>query len=364
MADTKKVQKQTAAYRLVADDNGYADHKFAWYSDDGTILTGKVPSLIQVGGVGLGKTTGERVGAYMCDGVEYTCSAAINDRMDIRNADYPTSVANRVLFNHGLTRFGLLGIPVRAALTLPIRDFFSDGGVINTALRTASAESLSKRNVEVVGCEAQPDVVSVQIYAEALSAWFDWAMTDTGDYSQDYIEMEETLGEVLVVDVGGSTTDLLSVQMINETGDGEMIINNGKSGTEKVGVIDAKAKLEELIRKKMQSEGIEGISGHGSTFPSHWLERVLSTGKASYSGRTWDFTEERDTACRGVAERISGFIKTRVGSTATYQSILVVGGGAIVFRKWLELLLPNADFKDEFANARGLLKFMNSQQQV
>jgi plasmid segregation protein ParM len=45
----------------------------------------------------------------------------------------------------------------------------------------------------------------------------------------------------------------------------------------------------------------------------------------------------------------------------SYYAIVVVGGGAIVFKEHLQRLLPNAVFSDEFANARGLLKYLIAQ---
>lgn len=186
---------------------------------------------------------------------------------------------------------------------------------------------------------------------------------EAGELSDGYHEMCDLQGEVLVADIGGSTTDLASLQMINDNFEGEMIINHGKSGTEKVEVLDAKAKLDELVRKVMEAEGVGGVTGHSVTLPGHWLDRVLTKGQVSYGGRTWDFTSEREAACRGVAERITSYIKSTVGNPNNYYKILVVGGGAIVFRPWLEKILPNAVFKDEFANAQGLLKYLRSEVQ-
>jgi len=362
-ATVKKMKSVSTMPRLVANDNGYADHKLAWLDSDGRIMTAKIPACIQAGGQGLASADGKRIGAYEVDGVEYTCSAGVTTPMRLRNSDYPTSIANRVLFNHALARTGLLGMPIKAAVTLPFRDYFREDGSINEGLKDACRTNFEAGGVNVLGCEAQPLVQSVGVYAEALSAWFDWAFEDDGSLSVGYQEMCDSNGQVLVVDIGGSTSDLASLQMVNETYEGEMVINHSKSGTEKVGVLDAKAKLEELIREAMEKEGVTGMAGHGESFPAHWLDRVLSTGKGALAGRQWDFTSERDSACRAVAERINSFIKTVVGNPAMYMAIIVVGGGAIVFQDYLKSTLPNAVFKDEFANARGVLKFMRSQEQ-
>lgn len=351
-------QKTSKKPRLLANDNGYADHKLAWLSDNGTIMTLKVPTLIQVGGSGLASTSGDRKGAYKVNDVEYSCSAAISDPMKVRNADYPTSIANRVLFTHALVRAGLMGMPVKASVTLPFRDYYSHDGSMNEALKEACRANFMANDVEVVGCSAKPEVADVEVRAEALSAFMDWAMTDKFEWSAQYNELEEMLGEVLVVDIGGSTTDLVTLQILDEVDGPEMAINHNKSGTEKVGVLDAKSRLNELVVQKMQAKGVTGLSGHGAGLPAMWIEQALQRKQGVYAGAKWDVSEEIEVACRGVAERISNYIKTTVGSPQSYYAILVVGGGALVFRKWLEQMLPNAVFKDEFANARGLLKFM------
>ncbi|MDU4254477.1 ParM/StbA family protein [Pseudomonas sp.] len=356
MTTTATAKKSTnAKARLVANDNGYAAHKVAWIDNEGKIMTSKIPTLIQVGGTGGVTTlTGKSVGSYSVEGVEYHCSTLLNEPMNLRNADYPVSVANRVLFTHALAKFGLLGGPIRGAVTLPFRDYFKADGSINNALNEKTVENFMQGNVKVNGSPVQPEILSVRVCAEALSAWFDWAMNDDGTMSEAYEELQSRDGTMLVVDIGGSTTDIASLGLEN----GELLINQQRSGTEKVGVLDALGKLEELVQAKMAAEGEEGMSGHGSALPPKLLEQILEKGTCTYSSRNWDFTAERDTACNAVADRIVNAIKSKVGNPGEYYAILVVGGGAIVFLKWLKAMFKNAVFGDEFSNAKGALKYM------
>lgn len=360
---TNMKRSKSVMPRLVADDNGYADHKFAWLDTNGKIMTGKISTLIQVGGQGISTTDGRPVGSYLVDGdMEYTCSSAVSSPMQLRTADYPTSDANRVLFTHGLTRFSLLEMPVKAAVTLPFRDYFSSDGAADDKLKDACKANFERGNVHVVGSDAQPEIVSVDVYAEGLSALFDWAIDDDGQFTMGWNEMVDTNGEVLIVDIGGSTTDIVSLHMTNEPEEGDMIINHGKSGTERVGVLDARAALDELVRNTLSDEGVTGVSGHTGNLPSRIIERILATGTCTYAGKSWQFASERDSACRGVAQRINSYIKSIVSNPSAYMAILVVGGGSIVFKDWLDPILPNAIFMDEFANAKGVLKFMRSSQ--
>lgn len=353
-ATAKKNAASPVMPRLVANDNGYAAHKIAWIDTSGKILTMKVPAVIQAGGEGLATAHGGQIGSYKAEGSVYHCSTHVSSPMNLRNGDYPVSVANRVLFNHGLAKFGLLGMPVKAAVTLPFSDYYMRNGSINEALKERTIANFRDGKVEVIGSDAQPQVTEVHCFAEALSAWFDWAMNDDGTMTPAYGTLEDSDGEMLVVDIGGSTTDLASIGMESKS----LLINHQKSGTAKVGVLDAISELNKLVTAAFVAEGVQGLSGHDNDLPHKLLESIMQKGTCFHFGRDWDFTPQRDQACKTVAERIVAFIQSKVGNHGGYFTILVVGGGAIVFRKWIEALFNNAQFGDEFSNARGALKFM------
>jgi len=353
----KKNSASSPLTRLVADDNGYADHKLAWLDEGGNIMTLKVPSLIEPG-VTFGSAQGGREGAYAVEGQEFTCSSKVRKPLNLRTADYPFSVQNRVLFTHALARAGLLDTPVEVAVTLPFRDYFSEKGTINTELKEKSASNFIKNDVSLFDSAAKPLVKDVSVYAEALSAFFDWAMDDKGQLTQNYDELCDVEGEILIVDIGGSTTDLASIQISNEVSQGQMLINQAKSGTETIGVLDAKRKLEALMRQEMISEGMNMLEGHTGQLEENVIGRAFETGSVMYAQKRWDFSHARAQACQEVASRITRFINTKVGNPNAYFAILVVGGGAVVFRESLKQMFNNATFLDEFANAKGALKFL------
>lgn len=339
---------------LVADDNGYADHKFAWFGENQEILVGKIASMVQQGGQPLSDTNGKRIGAYAVSGQAFICSSAVNSPLDIRTADYPTSVPNRVLVNHGLRTFGLLGKPLALAVTLPFRDFYKEDGTIDNDLRSRTAVNFKQNDVEIIDVDSKAEITEVEVFAEAMSAWFDWAITDDGSMSKDYESMAEMIGKMLVVDIGGSTTDLACLQLV----DGVLAIDHSKSGSKKIGVLDAKEKLGELMRAEMQAKGVQGMTGHDSVVPQQLINLVMEKGKVHWAGHEWDFTAQRDKASEEVTDQISSYLKTRAGNTTQYFRILVVGGGALVFEKMLSRIFQNATFSDEFANARGALKYL------
>ncbi len=341
--------------RFVADDNGYAAHKIAWYDSDGVIRTIKVDSNISVGSAAFSNASGtEQVNAYSVDGVDYSCQGSQN-LIDLRNGEYPTSVHNRVLTTHALTKAGLLGQPIRLAVTLPFRDYFDSKGMLNEDLRNKTQANFSKSDVVVLGKKAQPEIKSCNVYAEALAGWFDWALDDQGNMRDEATAVKE---DMAVIDIGGSTTDICAVRLE----DGALLINNAASGTKKVGVLDARHALDSLIRERLVAEKVfEG--GHDNKVPSWFINMVLEKGHGNYYGKDWDMSDLRDIALKGNSEQIINFIKTTLGNLGHFEKIVIIGGGAIVFGEVLKRALPMAVFGNEFSNAIGAVKYLRGLQQ-
>jgi len=332
---------------LVANDNGYAAHKLAWFDENGVICTGKVETAIAMGHC-LTSTTGERVNAYSVGDTKYTCTNDSTQLVNLRHADYPLSPENRVIFTHALHRFGLVGNPIRASVTLPFRDYYNENGTINADLVKRVAANFSQNNVVSDSAGGQVlDVKGVQVTPEAISAWFDWAMNDDGSMNAKFAEMSDCDGSVLIIDIGGSTTDIVSVSMVDD----ELIIRNEKSSSEKLGVLDAMEALHASVKDRL------GMSGHEGKLTHKVQMQILKNGTHRMGGVQHDFTAERDAACANTSQEIINFIREQAGSTVEYFAIVFVGGGSVVFRKWMEEMMPNAEFIDEYANARGALKF-------
>lgn len=351
MSNARKANKP-ATFQFVADDNGYADHKFAWYDAASKIQVGKVPSRIVQGAALRAAAGGNAVDGYTTQGQTFTCAPRLRDPMNLRNGDYPTSAANRVLFAHGLNYFGLLGLPIRASVTLPFRDLFKPDGSVNMIMKEATIANFRDNPVEVIGSAIQPEILSVNVYAEAMCGYFDWLLTDDGEARKDVMEIE---GEIAIVDIGGSTTDIVSLQYSGQ----QLVINNRNSGTEKSGVIDAKELLTSSVTEALIREGvIDG--GHDDQLPKNFIDQILMEGKGVWMQDEWDFTAQRDAACLEVARRVTNYIKNTLGGIGHYDAIRVIGGGSIVFRPWLQSMMRLATFGDEYSNAKGALKYMRS----
>lgn len=333
---------------VVADDNGYAFHKFAWFAQDGTLLTKKFRSVVEQGADGFSDAEGNVMWRYETAGSTYSCTPAATKPINVRNADYPLSDANRVLVAHGLSECGLLGVPVQLAVTLPLRDFYQANGQINAARKDDVRDNYLNVPVKVVGKDAQPQIESVAVLAECMSAWFDWALSDMGDLKD---EIEE-IGAMAIVDIGGETTDILSVSYH----EGRLVIDNKSSGTKRIGVLDALREVKTHALNRIREEG--GRVESMDELPTLAGEQLLQRGACNFAGRKWEMKDIRDQVLSAHSRKLNDYISETLGSLGNYGLILVVGGGAVVYKEPLQALLPHAEFGDEWANAKGAAKYL------
>ena len=336
---------------LVVDDNGYADHKLAWLDAEGKIQTLKIPTII--GTDRLSSNSGETVDRYRADGVDYTCKPSVRSPINLRNANYPASVENRVLVTHALRKAKLLNKPLHLGVTLSFRDYFSEGGAQITENKQATIANFngSKGTVEVIGSEDKLNITQVDCYSEALSAFFDFVMDDQGEFTD---AAKYTKGDVAIIDIGGSTTDVVNLIV-----DDSITINNSYSGTDKVGVLDLKFSLEKAIKQELIDLGLIENS-HDAEIPPNLVSEVLETGSTFFAGEMRNFEVLRDDVASSVATKIINNVKSRLGSIGIYRAIIITGGGSVVFHHWLTKAFPNPVMLDEFSNARGALKFMRN----
>ena len=357
----KKTQS-TSRIRLVADDNGFADHKVVHVGPDKAFQRTKVATLIQMGGSSLTTVNGEKQDTYIAERpvhtegqqaaiVQYTCSAAVTQPLHIRNGEYPVSEANRVLMHHALHKAGLAGEKVRIGVTLPFSDFFKADGTPNKELHQRCIENFIQNNVKLHGAEANVEIVEVRVYPEALSAFYDWGLDEEGNTTQGYEYLEASDGSMLIVDIGGSTTDIVSLRMV----DGRLLIDHDKSGSTKLGVMDAREAINLEYQKAFGS-------GHNSALSPRMVNNILETKTLSTPSGKLDWTANVHAVMWTVAQRINGFISERVGNTAEYQVIHVVGGGAVLFKEWLQEVLAGSSYGTEYSIANGVLKYMIAQE--
>lgn len=342
---------------LAVDDNGYASHKTAFYNDAGKIETTKVETNIQVGGstvTGVGGEKEDSYHVYHDDGslvATYTCSPANTSPLELRNSDYPFVEANRVLMHHALVSSGLAGRSVAIGVTLPFRDYYSQDGSINKDYIERSQLNFIQNNVVAEKGQQKVNVTSAKVYPEGMSAFYDWALDDECNTTAGYEDLDENDGNALIVDIGGSTTDIVCIRMVN----GNIRIDQAHSGTDKTGVHDVREGINFAYQKKFGG-------GHESSLSPRAIARIMETGSYRAGGEPRDLKADVAMIIRGVTQRIVSYLRTKAGDLNSFEVIHFVGGGAVLFAEELKNIVPNATLGDEFSNARGALKYMKAQE--
>lgn len=351
---TKKPQQKEV---LAADDNGYASHKIATWGEARKIICTKFDTSIQIGGSTLTSVAGVKEDTYEVlseDGNvsnTYTCSSAITQPLDLRNSNYPFVEANRVLMHHALIRSGLADKQVQIGVTLPFADYFNVDGQMNMAIQERSQANFLHNNVVAEHNKAKVNIVGARVFPEGMSAFYDWALDEGCNQTDAFEELSENDGSVLIVDIGGSTTDIVCIRMV----DGNIMIDHTHSGTTKIGVLDAKEEINKAYQKRFSSGGYE------SALSARALARIMETGIHKAGGQVHDLNADLQVIFRAVTQRVVSYMQSKAGRINDFEVIHFVGGGAVLFGESLRNAVPVCSIGDEFANARGVLKYMTAQ---
>lgn len=328
----------------IADDNGYAYHKIAaWVLNaqgERRMKTACIASRAQLGKVNVSSTGGRSLSLFEIDGEFYTVGENVPDPESIRSNSYCYSEVNNILVSNSLYQAGFGGSKVRIATGLPLKQYFDSDGELNEKTISKVQQSL-KPLAKPAGLDEEVSIEDHIIYAESLSAFVDWMVSDDGEV------VNEVVNGVLVVDVGGGTTDISFINPSNE-------IYMPGSDTVKTGVLDVFKKLKQLISTEYDIDE-EHIR-------DDMLDRALRTSVFSVRGVEVNCADLVKKAKRHVAKRLNNFIHELVSSTLDH--IIFVGGGAEALS---EQLLNLEDYAEgfviipenpQFANVRGMLKCM------
>lgn len=328
----------------LADDNGYAYHKLAaWVIDsegNKRIATASCASRAQLGKVNVSATGRLSVGLYEIDSEFYTVGENVPDPESIRNKSYCYSEVNNVLVTNSIYQAGFSGHSIRLATGLPLKQYFNNDGELNTKTISRVQKSLQPL-ANPTGVDKEAKISKHIVYAESLSAFVDWMVNDEGEM------VNEVRNGVLVVDVGGGTTDISFINPSNE-------IYMPGSDTVKTGVLDVFKKLKQLLSTEFDIDE-EHIR-------DDMLDKAIRTNKFNVRGQEKDCLLLVNKAKRHVAKRLNNFIDELVSSTLDH--IIFVGGGAEALSEQLLNMDDHADGfivipnEPQFANVRGMLKCM------
>ena len=317
---------------LVVIDEGSAQAKATYRTIDGTIVTRIVPSRIaEQAKVDL---NGYAESAYFTEeGGEYTVDGDFDDIIRTNIPSYQTSEGNRALIHETLRLAGFGGHSVRVAVTLPMNQFFSkvQGAPINQKLIAKK-----KRNVlggiKSAAGHALAEIIDCKVYPEGIPALFDTIRDDEGSLKPGY---EEGM-KILVVDIGGTTTDV-SVVTPNGTIEAYDSFNTG--------VLAVAERFSELAAPEF---GLKRI-------PRALAEASLKSGRL----KNMDVSELVTRASRNVMKTILRELEAMVQTPALLDRILIVGGGAALMGNALaeemgvSALIPE---NPDMAISRGIFK--------
>jgi plasmid segregation protein ParM len=328
----------------LADD--MADHPILVGVDDGYAYTkvcvdGKAPFKMRtsirqgVESVANMSGDGESDGCYETAGQRFTVGDNIqgeNTRFD----GYAGSAMNRVAIHHALRLAGLGGQKVKIATGLPVRSFYNGEGRINKEFIEQKRRGIEEEVSALFGGKIA-NIVDHVVCSEAVAAWLDHVLDDDGNP----IEGNDDGGMVGIVDIGGRTTDCVWVLPPQK-------IDHKHSGTENIGVLNVFDNVQSAIQKRFETP-----------VSRNKLEEAVLKGTLSLFGEKHDVNDIVEAAIANVAEQIHREIQRRFGQGADLDKILFVGGGAALMPRIAKHFKHGITPQNpEFANARGMLKFM------
>lgn len=317
---------------LVVIDEGSAQAKATFKGDDGKVVTRVVPSRIaEQAKVDI---NGYAESAYFTEeGGEYTVNGDFDDIIRTNIPSYQTSEANRALVHETLRQSGFGGQAVKVAVTLPMNQFFSrvQGAPINQKMITSK-----KRNIlgGIKSAAGHPlaEIIDCKVYPEGIPALFDTIRDDRGALKPGFAEGMK----ILVVDIGGTTTDV-SVVTPNGTIESYDSFNTG--------VLTVVERFAQLAAPEF---GLKRI-------PRALAEEAVKNKRL----KNMDVTQLIHKASRNVIQTILRELEAMVSTPSLLDKVVFVGGGASLMGEELaeamgvDALIPE---NPDMAISRGIFK--------
>ena len=326
--------KSTEEILNVAIDDGYAQTKAI--GPDGNITC--FLTSVRPGRHAKSSMDGQVVsGFYETNGGVYVVDAEVGGE-DTRYDGYHGSELNRIAVHHALHELGLAGRKVSLVVGMPLQEFFDDHGKPNSDAIAAKKKSLLEPVVYRRDNDATSvDVVAVTVISQGVAAYLDFLIDDDGG------QREEADGPIVVVDIGGRTTDIAHLSDYNT-------LEHNRSGTTNTGVLDVAAALKpDLVArcKILPAEAKESV-----------LDNAIRTGETLQFGRPVKCADLVASAAEGPKRTLERTLRNKLGSGAFARKVLFVGGGTNVFRGLAEMFPHSVIVDDpEYANVRGMRKF-------
>ena len=186
------------------------------------------------------------------------------------------------------------------------------------------------------GEEISSTVKEAIIVPQPFGTLLDYALNDDGGILTD-----RARGKIGVIDIGGKTTNILSVSDLSE--------QSREATSVGVGGWTAVKKLRDFL-----VNGYPEIDDRVSN-----IEKVLVNKSFVYFGEKMDVSSVVSDVTKSIADQIKADISQRWGSAAQFEKILISGGGAHMIGSSIEKVLPQSFIVDDpiFSNVKGFYKF-------
>lgn len=192
------------------------------------------------------------------------------------------------------------------------------------------------------------EVVYANAFDEGLGGWANVVLADDASH---YRYPEVNQGRVLILDIGGLTTDFIGIRPGGH-------VDYSVEVSEEIGIKQAIRILDRSVRKRYSAEfKMTDVIDEGR------LEMALATGVLAAGGAEWDVAHEAAEARNMILNRVRDAYQDRAGGPLNWDHIIITGGGCGLLVDHLYDLLNHgsivhADDLDciQFANVRGGLK--------
>lgn len=307
-------------------DEGSSQIKLVWLEDNQL----KTQMIKSRGSYTLESTLDGGIGdnVYEVDTVRINVGDKVANPIATCSDHYQTSDINRALVHHILRLAGFGSQTVDLMVTLPVDTFYR-----NTDKRDAKKDHMKKPVRHANGLPLAI-INQVLVAPEAVPVLDSIRLNDRGELLDDFSD----LNKVLIVDIGGTTTDITVVTSRNTT--------EGHASV-RIGVFDIAKNLRGNL---FNDPNIEALEPSMDT-----LDHTLRTGQF----RGVDVGHHIRDACEPVKNMLLSAMRPLVADPAELDFVCYVGGGANLLAESLTrayggntITHPNP----EFAVALGLMK--------
>lgn len=183
------------------------------------------------------------------------------------------------------------------------------------------------------------EIINMQAMAQPAGTLFAWGLNDEGQWVRNVQDLKTLTG---ILDIGFNTLDMLAVEH------GQVV------GQYTAGDTAGVRRATEILRQEVLHIYQVSISHHQADAFLHARRPVLAVAEGDIDLRPL-VQQSLEHAGRGIQT----FVESHWGNGRQFRRILVTGGGAPLFRKWILELFPHAVVLPEpvTANALGLARY-------